>query len=182
MPDNVTEYVDYFRQLAVRHKDILHDPLTEQGLGETAAQGFYTLGNNEIIAGMNASLSETALCLELYDINGNAENVYDIRETPKGAFMVVNLAKENNYPDQLRAEAHTEAIIYDILKQIWQDHYGPDADQCARPFKHFKWNYERTPTGKLFTNYYGWYVQFSFDFQNTIDITQPPAEGTFVNL
>lgn len=181
MPDNVTAYTDYFRQLAVRHKDIRHDPQTEEGLGETATQGFTTLGNNEVISGLNTKISDTALLLELYDNTGSFENVYDIRQSPKGAFMVVNLAQENNFPDQLRAYALSEAIMYDILKQIWQDHYGPTADQCDRPFKSFRWNLEITPTGKLFTNYYGWYVQFNFDFQNTIDITQPPANGTFIN-
>ncbi len=181
MPNNVTPYVEYFRQLAVRHKDILHDPQTELGLGATAEQGFTTFGNNEVIQGLNTTLSKTALLLELYDVNGNSENVYDIRQNPKGAFMVVNLVEPNNFPDQMRAMALTETIVYDILKQIWQDHYGPDADQCERPFKQFKWNTEITPTGKLFTNYYGWYVQFYFDFQNTIDITQAPAVGTFIN-
>lgn len=181
MPDNVTAYVDYFRQLAVRHKDLLHDVQTEMGLGSTADKKFFIFGNNEVITGLNTDIGKTALLLELYDNSGSAENVYDIRQSPKGAFMVVDLALENNFPDQLRAYAFTETIMFDILKQVWQDHYGTDADQCQRPFKQFKWNTEITPTGKLFTNYYGWYVQFQFDFQNTIDITQAPVDGTFIN-
>lgn len=179
--NNVTAYVDYFRQLAVRHKDLLHDVLTEQGKGDMKRSAFATFGNNEIISGLRTKIGATALALELYDNHLSNETPYDIRQSPKGAFMVINHAIEGSFIDELRAYALTEGIMYDILKQVWQDHYGPTADQCTRPFKQFRYSGEITPTGKLFTNYYGYYVQFDFDFQNTIDIKEPPADGTFIN-
>lgn len=178
---NVTAYVDYFRQLAVRHKDILHDPLTETGKGEIKRKRFCTFGNNEVINGLRTGISFPALIIELYDNNLSAESPYDIRQGSKGAFMVIDHAVENNFADEERAYATAEGIMYDILKQVWQDHYGPNADRCTTPFKQFKFTCDITPTGKLFTNEYGWYVQFDFDLQNTIDIKEPPADGTFIN-
>lgn len=180
MPNNVTGYIDYFRQLAVKHKDLKHDPLTEQGKGKAGDKRFCTFGNNEVIQGLRTALSFPALMIELYDNNLSAETVYDIRQSPKGSFMIVDHAKENDPQDEERAYAVAEGIVYDFLKKIWQDHYGPGKDRCETPFKQFRWNGTITPTGKLFTNEYGYYVQFDFDFQNTIDIKVAPADGTFL--
>lgn len=178
MADNVTTYVDYFRQLAVRHRALKHDVETERGKGNPAYKRFTTFGNNEVIQGLKTQISFPALCIELYDETGNADNSYDIRQKPKGSFMVIEHAIEGDFIDELRAYAVAEEIVYDILKQIYQDH-APGTDACARPFKNFSFNYEKTPTGKLFTNEYGWYVQFDFEFNKIVDITQPPAAGTF---
>ena len=178
MADNVTTYVDYFRQLAVRHKELKHDPQTEIGKGNPKDKRFTTFGNNEVIAGLRTQVSFPALYIELYDESGNGENAYDIRQKPKGSFMVLEHAENGNFVDELRAYAVTEEIVYDILKQLYQDH-APGTDACVRPFKNFSWNYEKTPTGKLFENEYGWYVQFDFEFNKTVDITAPPAAGTF---
>lgn len=179
-PNNVTAYIDYFRQLAVSHKDLRHDPITEEGKGDSKKKRFCTFGNEEVIKGLRTQISFPALILELYDNTGSFENVYDIRQSPKGAFMVIDNAKPGDFKDEERAYATSEGIVYDILKKIWQDHYGRDKDRCETPFKQFRWNLEITPTGKLFQNEYGYYVQFSFDFQNTINITEAPAAGTFI--
>ena len=180
MPNNVSAYINYFRQLAVKHSLLQHDPQTETGKGDVKRKRFAIFGNNEVIDGLRNKVGFPALIAELYDNTSSAETHYDIRQKPKGAFMVIDHAKLNDFADEERAYAVSESIMYDILKKIWQDHYGPTAEQCSRPFKSFQWNLEITPTGKLFDNEYGWYVQFNFDFQNTIDITQPPANGIFI--
>lgn len=180
MPNNVTGYINYFRQLAVTHNLLQHDPLTEQAKGAIKQKRFSIFGNNEVISGMRTQISFPALMIELYDNNLSSETVYDIRQSPKGSFMVLDHAKENDYYDEERAYAVAEGIVYDLLKKIWQDHYGVDKDRCTTPFKQFRWNGSITPTGKLFTNEYGYYVQFDFDFQNTIDITTSPEPGTFL--
>lgn len=181
MLNNVNGYIDYFRQLAVRHKDLKHDPQTEIGKGKPGDKHFCIFDNNEVIQGLGGKkISTPLLGAELYDNNLSNETVYDIRQSPTGAFMVIDLAKENDFADQERAYALCEGIIYEILQQIWQEHYGPGKDRCTTPFKQFRFNGQITPTGKLFTNYYGYYVQFGFELQNTIDIKTPPAEGTFL--
>lgn len=178
--DNVSGYVDYFRQLAVSHNLLRHDPATETGDSEIKKKRFAYLGNNEIINGLGGNkLSFPALCIELYELETSSESVYDVRQRPKGSFMVVDHA-EDTFPDMLRAYGTAEGIVYDLLKKIWQDHYGPEHDRCQTPFKEFRWNLKITPTGKLFENEYGYYVQFEFDLQNTINISKAPADGTFI--
>ncbi len=179
--DNINLYVDYFRQLAVRHTLLLHDPYTENGQGDAQHRKFTCLGNNEIIEGLGGlTLGKTCLCIELYERNLSSETVYDIRQRPKGSMMVIDYA-ENTFSDMLRAYSRAEGILNDLLKKIWQDHYGKDVEEiCDRPFKEFRWTTQITPTGKLFTNYYGYYLPFDFDFHNTIDIKIPPADGTFI--
>lgn len=181
MANNVTTYVDYLRQKAVSHHLLNHDVETETGKGNIKQKRFCIFGNQEVITGLRTQIAFPALIAELYDNELQSQTVYDIRQQPKGAFMVIEHAKENDFVDELRAYALAEEIVYDILKQIWQDHYGPDADRCTTPFKQFRWNGTITPTGKLFTNEYGYYVQFEFEFQDTINITEAPAEGVFTN-
>ena len=181
MPNNTyTEaYTDYFRQLAVRHTLLQHDTLTEESKGDLTKKAFAIFGNNEIIQGLRGELGKTALCIELFENTLSNETIYEVRQKPKGSLMVIDLANDDSFSEELRAYVKSEKIMYDLLKQIWQDHYGPDADQCARPFKQFRFVGEITPTGRVFTRYYGWYLQFDFDFQNTINITEAPAPGTF---
>ncbi len=179
-PNNVTGYVDYFRQLAVSHKDLLHDPLTEEGKGEMENKRFAIFGNEEVIKGLRTEIKFPALIIELYDTQASYENIYDIRKKTSGAFMVIDNAIEDNFLDELRAYATAEGIINDILKKIWQDHYGVDKDRCQTPFQDFYFDYEITPTGKLFQNEYGYYVQFNFKLKNNISISEAPANGTFI--
>lgn len=180
MPENnITKYVDYFRQLAVRHKDVRHDVLTEEGKGNTVNRGFGTFLNNDLITGLNYQLAANVILAELYDESGNGANIYDIRQQPKGAFMIICKGKENNFADMLRAYADAEKICYDILKQLYADH-APGTDACNRPFRSVNFSYDKIPTGKLFTSYYGFYVQFDFEFSNSVNITTPPEEGTFI--
>lgn len=178
-PNNVTAYTEYFRQLAVSHKDLQHDINSESGNAGQRKKRFALFKTEELISGLSNDIGFPSLLLELYEIDLSNETVYDIRQSAKGGFMVVEHAKENDFADQLRAYATAEGIMYDIMKKIWMDHYGSNSDMCTRRFKQFRFNGSIIPTGKVFDNEYGYYCQFGFDFQNSIDITQPPANGTF---
>ena len=63
-PNNVTGYISYFRGLAVSHKDIRHDPATENGNG---AKHFCIFGANEIIQGIRTQIATPCMAMELYD-------------------------------------------------------------------------------------------------------------------
>lgn len=177
---NESLYYDYFRQMAISHKDLRHDPDTEAGGGEMGNRRFACVSNGEIMASLRTQMSFPALLVQPYDLGLKCETVHDIRQRPKGAFMVVDHAKEADAIDEQRAYDVCEKIMFDILKKAWRDHYGPDADSCSRPFKSISFNMEITRTGKLFDNEYGWYVLFDFEFQQAIDITQKPEDGTFI--
>lgn len=179
----VSDYINYFRQLAVQHKDLLHDPETEEVnySGPMDKKTFCAFDAEELITGLRTQTGPVVLCLQMYENNLSNENVYDIRQRPEGAFTVVGNVKENSFKDQERVLELTENICYDLLRRIWQDHYSSDVELCERPFKAFRFTKPITPTGRVFDGKYGWYVEFAFDFKNTINITEAPEAGTFIS-
>lgn len=178
---NVTTYINYFKNHAVKHSEIQHDILTEDGGGDPDRKRFTVFGNNEVVSGLRNQIVFPALCLELYDNNLEGQDYYNIRHKPRGAFMVLNRFELQNFADEQRAYDNAEKIMYDILQKTWQDHYGKGKDQCTTPFLSFDFTrIEITPTGLLFTNCVGWYVQFNFQLKNTINIAQAPADGVFL--
>lgn len=177
---NINLYVDYFRQLAVRHTALQHNPASETGDAPAGQMHFAKWNLNELVGSLRTKCSFPALLLELYETQTNSSIVYDIKQHAKGAITVLQHVKEGDIFGEEAAYALTETILYDILKQIWQDHYGPDSDRCQTPFYKFEFNsLDISSTGKILQNEMGWRVEFSFQFQNEINISQAPVAGAF---
>jgi hypothetical protein len=179
---NLIRYIDYFRQLAVTHKDILHKPSTETADSAIGEKRFAKWSAEEVVSGLRTKIGPVALMIEIYETDLYASNVYDIKQLPKGAFTFFKATKEKDVNDQYDAFEWTEKIVYDLLKQIWQDHYGTDKNKCSTPFKKFVFDKDMiTAVGPLFkNNYCGWRVEFEFEFQQEFNITIAPADGTFI--
>lgn len=178
---NVNSYVDYFRQLAVRHNLLRHNPDSETGDASASTMHFAKWNLNELIGSLRTKCSFPALLLELYETQANASIVYDIKLQAKGAITILQHVKEGDVRAEEPAYALTEKIMYDLLKQIWQDHYGENNSRCSSPFFKFDFNtLDITSTGKILQNEYGWRVEFSFQFQNAFDITVAPEAGIFL--
>jgi len=176
----VTEYINYFRQLAIAHKDIRHNPLSETDEAPPASKHFTRIAIEEVLKGLRSAVGFPCLCLELYQNETSAENTISIKSLPSGAFMVIDHPENDSFAAEEAVMAKTERIVYELLQQIWQDH-KPGSDICARPFKFFDFNKVLIePVGPVFTGEYGYRVEFSFESQKPIDITKPPAEGTFL--
>ena len=178
---NVAEYTDYFRQLAVQHTDLRHNPLSETGDAPVGEKHFGRYGGEEVISGLRTKIAWPALLIEMYENKTSAENVFAVRSNYAGAFSIYASANPENTNEQEAAFILTERILYEILARIWQDHYGSDADECARPFKSFDFaSLNIVPVGPVFDRQFGWRCEFSFDFNNLKTITEAPAEGTFI--
>lgn len=178
---NSATYIDYFRNLAASHHLIQHDPASETADSDIGKKKFTIFGNEEIVAGLSSKLSFPGLCIEMFETTLKAETPYDIKQNPKGSFMVLGTAKVNDFVDRQLIYDLTEEITYDLLQKIWDDHYGEGKERCKTPFKQFYYNQaEIMPVGPLFKHEFGWYVPFSFVFQDTIKINQPPAAGKFI--
>lgn len=178
--NNLREYVDYFRQLAVKHKNLRHNPDSEKKDAPIGEKHFTKWNINELVGSLRTKLSYPALLLEVYEIHTDATIVHDIKMRPKGAFVIVQHVKEGDIIAEEAAYALTEKILNDFLKQIWQDHYGPDVIRCKTPF--FKFDFDGLDimtTGKILNNVYGWRVEFSFEFQHKIKFNVAPLPGTF---
>ena len=179
--NNVTGYNGYFRQLAVSHRKLKHDVESETGDCEPGAQKFCIISVVNVLNSLNSKIGFPCLTLELYETETESEITYDIRQKPRGAFMVVDYPESDSTADQENFYITTERIIYQILKQIWKHHYDSDVDRCDTPFKEFDFNkITITPVGPIFSRCYGWRVEFNFEFQNYIDLATPPEEGVFL--
>lgn len=178
---NVFNYTNYFRELAISHSELRHDPLSETGDAPVGSKHFGRFGSEEVIKGLNSKVDFPALLIEMYEKNLESEDAYSIKANFDGAFSIFATANPENLNEVEDAFILTEKIMSDCLAKIWQDHYGPDADPCNTPFKSFNFNSVKiTPVGPIFIRQFGWRCEFSFDFNNLKNITTAPAAGTFI--
>lgn len=177
----VNEYINYFRSLAISHKDIQHDPNSDTGDMPTGEKHFTRISVEEVLTGLQDAVHFPLLSIELYEVRTKAEAIMDIKTLTSGAFMVIDDPVSALFADMQNCYAKSEQIVYDLLKKIWQDHYGPSRDMCTRPFRFFDFDkLAITPVGPVFSGQHGYRVEFNFQLQNTYDITRAPEAGTFL--
>jgi hypothetical protein len=157
--NNVSGYIDYFRQLAVNHIDLLHNPGSETGDAPEATQHFTKISIEEVVSGLRSKVGWPLLTLELYENDFYAEIELDVKQRSKGAFMVVQNPVSKNFRDEQACYETSEKIAYDFLRQIWQDHYGFTANRCVTPFRFVFFNsIIITPVGPVFSGQFGYRV------------------------
>lgn len=179
----INPYREYFRQLAIRHKDLLHDPYSESGDSDIGAKHFVTWNVDQVITGLRTKAGRPLLLLENYEIVTHAQTPSDIKGFYSGAFSVIDTALNNDYSSEDAAFVKTERIVMDILQQIWADHYAPGVDRCNTPFKEFYFDQMNiVPIGPLYDNDFGYRVEFQFRPQLSLTISQKPAAGTFIDI
>lgn len=171
MSVTILSYQDYFRKLAIAHKDIQHNPAGEKR--------FARWSTDEIVTGLRTAVSFPALLLENYEVITKENNKYDIKGTHSGAFTILEHAQPGDYASEAAAFDKSERILYEVLQQIWQDHYGTDKDRCGTPFQHFFFDLNIISVGPLFNNEFGWRVEFTFMPRLQVKLTEAPAPGTF---
>ncbi len=172
------EYIDYFRKLAVSHKDLQHNTATEAG-GE-GNKAFARFSADEIVTGQRTMVGERVLYLELFETTYTGDP-YSIQGAKSGAFAVYQQGAQNDFVKEEECFVNTERIMEDLLNQIWQDHYGKGIKRCKTPFSYFYFDKDSViPVGPIFNWYFGWRCEFSFKPGNVRDFTKPLPEGTFL--
>ena len=177
---NVTEYIDYFRQIAIHHADLQHDPAGETGDAEPGSVHFARWTADEVLTGLRSKVSFPALMLELYETNTKAEIEYDVRNNYTGAFSIVASALPGNFTSEIEAFAFAEKIMTDILQKIWADHYGSDISRCSTPFEYWNVEYNITEFGPILNNEFGYRCEFGFNFRRDKKYSRPPVDGAFI--
>lgn len=172
-------YIDYFRNLAVSHNGLNHNPASETGDAKSEQCHFARFSAEEVIQGLRSNVSFPALMVEMFEITNTAQTVYDVKSNYNGAFSVFASAKVDDINVQAEAYACTFKIMDDLLRKIWQDHYGVGKDRCHTPFSDFYFNTNITPVGPVFDKEYGWRCEFSFKPKNSVPYTTPPEDGVF---
>jgi hypothetical protein len=173
-------FIDYFRQLAINHSLIMHNPLAETEDAAVGSNRFARFSTEEVISGLRTKVSFPALMIELYELNISNENLYDVKGNYKAAFSIFASAPSQDSKKIEEAYVLTEKIMLDMLKRIWQDHYGSNIDKCNTPFSLFAFDGEMIPVGPVFDSEYGWRYEFSFT-PKQFDFNQPIEDGVFLN-
>ena len=175
----VNEYINYFRSLAISHKDLQHDPASETDSAPAASKHFTRIAIDEVLSGLKSAVGFPCLTLELYQVDTQSNGI-SVNPMPSGAFMIIDHPASDSFADEQSTYEKTERIVYELLQKIWQDH-KPGSDICARPFSFFDFDKILIePVGPVFNGEYGYRVTFNLELQKTIDITKPPAAGTFL--
>ena len=183
--NNVAGYTDYFRQLAISHKDVKHDPLSETGNATVkGTRRFGRTSASEVLSALPSDAGTIFVTVELYDTNLRSDNPFDIKGLYKGAFMIVKFADTNDFTAQEQAHADCERIGYEFLQKIWVDHYGPDAEasRSQTPFRDIEYNEADLAfvSGLFNGTWFGWRCEFGFNFNQKQKIAVVPADGTFL--
>lgn len=174
-------YTNYFRQLAVRHHKLQHDPATETGDGIMGQKRFGRFSAEDVVTGLKSKMDWPALMIEMYERKTVAGNAYAIGNDFFGAFSIVASANPQNANQVDDAYDLAEEIMNDIITQIWQDHHGQEKDRCKTPFKMFNFDgMSIMPFGPIWDQQFGWRCEFQFKFNYQPEYTTPPADGVFL--
>lgn len=175
-----TDYFEYFRQKAIRHKDIRHNPASETGNGPIGEKRFARISYEDFLGGLMTSCSFPALMIEQFEIvvSGHPEVP---EERYSGAFTVLDTADQESNKEIALAGDKTLGIVADILKDMFNDHLGPDAHPCASLFEDIDIDMNLMPVGPVLDSQFGWRCTFYFKMRKGLDITTPPAPGTFID-
>lgn len=180
---SLEKYIDYFRNLAICNTKIGHDPATEAGEDNQSARKFAKWNADEVISGLRTQVGYPLLLIQLYETDLSAQSEYSINLFPSAAFTVLCSASANDYRQEEAAYILAEEIMYELLQQIWQDHYSAENRNCKSPFKEFFFDKIRIiPTGMLFNGAFGWHCDFSFEFSNPSKVPTAPVSGSFKNF
>lgn len=178
---NILEYVDYFRQMAVSHVAIKHNPLSEDGDAPMGSRKFYRTSAGEVLSALPKDIGFPMVTVELYDNMPKENNKYDIQGKFTGAFMVVDQANPKNFTEQLTAHATGERIVYQFLQKMWADHYGKNVNRQETPFKDIDFNGMDIVfvTGIFNGQCFGVRCEFNFEIEQHKKIATPPEAGVF---
>lgn len=158
-----TSYRNYFRNLAIRHKEILHDPASEEEGAPATNRHFIQFNTDDVVNALSTAFG-AGPCLALHDYEWNVKDngAYAFAHEYKGSLLVIKKAIANDPVDTAAVKDLTETIMADVQAQMRVDQYNI-AGSDGSPFKDIDWNKARTiPVGPMWDNCYGWYLEFSF--------------------
>ena len=180
---NVTAYIDYFRQMAIAHKDLQHKVAGETGDAPPETVHFARWSADELISGRRSKVAYPALLLEMFEITTHSEMMLDVANKYNGAFSIAASALIGNHTSEVDAFTSAERIMTEMLQRIWADHYAPTRERCETPFEIFNFhNLNIIPFGPILNNEFGFRCEFAFMFKRDQKFSALPPANTFLNI
>lgn len=180
---HVDTYISYFKNLAVKHKDLRHNPASEDGDVAAGEKAFTNWSIEEAVSGLRTKISNRCLLLELFEELLTSEQLYDIRGNYSGAFTIVFKTPSKKFSDEVSCFSKSYIVLKEILKKIWVDHYKPGVVFCGKPFKDFDFNgLKIQPVSNILDGtFFGYRCEFSFSFSENENIASDLEDGIFLN-
>lgn len=160
----VSNYIEYFRQIAIKNKTIAHNPDAESKNGPKGECAFTVFNMDAVARSLRTAMKPTpCLHLHIYDnlFNGKAPA---LKSNFSAGFLITRKVKMNNNQDEIAAYAECEKVVYEILAAMQHD-YTEDGSCGALGAVDLS-RVKITATGPLWDNRFGWWVEF--DFPNSI--------------
>lgn len=169
MTNNIKDYIQYFRNLAIKSKYIKHIEAAEKDDYQDKEKcRFITFTSEEMVIGLRSSLSQdVSIMLELYNLRGYDNEAGDFRANHNGRFLVcankVTTLSDSIAYNPVEILAHTEAVTWFLINRILYD-AGQTGPACNRPLSGMSLAsfYNIEPQWNVFQGKYGWLVEFNY--------------------
>lgn len=169
-------YIEYFEQLAARHKDIAHVPGSLYADAAPGSCRFATYNADDVLLKRTRTkVGYPALLAEVYEFDLSGTSVYDARATHRGAISIIGRATMNNAASEIATLQLTERILYEVVQRMYHDH-GPGMEHCSTPFQYLDvQGADVMAFGPIRENEFGWRFEFSFRPRPSLGFNKPLA-------
>ncbi|MGJ3236406.1 hypothetical protein [Marivirga sp.] len=148
-------YTTAFRNLAIAHKDILHDPNSDKtNFARIVLNRDPYLNSHaeirEFLTAIESTLATPFMLLQSYVVDYVAKNRDNKRKVMQGAFIILDKVEEDNFNNQEEVFDKTERIGEELLG--WLDNYY--LENMGDGILEHSAN-ENEKIGKILDGYYG---------------------------
>jgi hypothetical protein len=164
----LTQYVNYFRNLATQCHNIHHLPASEDpNYPDKNDCKFALYYYHEVVGGLRSNISDDiVLFLHLYDGQGKDNHAGNQSSSHTCNFIVAKKADINDINEVTQALSLTESTMFLLMNKIIHD-ANQDGPGCGPLRKvtldKFRWE----PISNLWDGRFGWWVEFSFEVKRT---------------
>ena len=156
---DINSYVEYFRTLAIEHKEI---------------NDFYMMDINEPLDALRSNIKYPALILTSLSGNFEASNLDNILDLINGGFLIIgHLDQVDDFSGENQLVSKMKQLGTDIISRMLHDYLKcePLALKAIPGFNINSVSYETL--GPVFDNDYG--VMFSFKLHDCLDLEFNPS-------
>jgi hypothetical protein len=157
------EYKEYFKNVAIKLKDILHSDDNKR---------FARINIEEVFnSSMDMDFNNICMTLEAYETGVDDQLSDNLRDMKTGAFMLVKKAVIGSFDDEDQVISDTEKTAYKIIAKMKKD------KSLNTAIKHLDLgSIKINKVGPLFDNCFGWRVTFSFDESMNNNVKYGPED------
>lgn len=151
-----SEYINYFKTVAINNKVLAHDPVTHHT--------FYEIDIEDILNSMKLKNKYMSLLIESPEPRPADEKADNIRKLMPGAFVILQECKLNDIANRELILDNTQEVAEDIVSKLLNDTKKSKQNTLIQPRIVVDINSVKfQKVGPLLTHHFGWRVEFTFN-------------------